>query len=339
MKEILARALIAFAICGFTLSALGQTTSHSTADQTTDNQTADHAQQSTGLKGFSAYENFRGMANSFGALLKLDSTVGYDFNNYFGVFTGVPLYFADDTSNTPGQTQFRSTGAGDVYFGVEGYAPNRIANLTSTLTVSAPTGSVSKGFSPGEATVDWNNRFRRRFGRLAPFVAAGAGNTVPDSELVTRNFISVGNVAHFEEGTDFDLARHVYLGGSAYQIVPFGEQKVFNRFETAVPHDGNGGGSSNGGSGPGNGGGPNDNGDHNGGPASAQPPPGNTGQPSATGNDLTKEHGFDAWLGFEPTRVLRMELGYSRSVTFNLNSFSFNLGFNVGRLFHPGQPH
>src|SRR5581483_8372689 len=118
MKKILARAFIALAMCGFALTALGQTTSHSNDDdQTTDNQiqTDNQMQPPTGLKGFSAYENFRGMANSFGALLKLDSTVGYDFNNYFGVFTGVPLYFADDTSNTPGQTQFRSTGAGDVY--------------------------------------------------------------------------------------------------------------------------------------------------------------------------------------------------------------------------------
>src|SRR5262249_21758701 len=162
------------------------------------------------------------------------------------------LYFAIDNSNTPGQTNLNSFGAGDVYFGLEGYVPSPIVNLTSSITVSAPTGSVSKGFSPGEATWDWNNRFRRRFGRLVPFATAGIGNTVPDSELVVRNFISVGNVAHFEEGTDFDLTRHVYVGGSAYQVVPFGEQKVFNRFQaavprvqTAVPRDGNGSGSGN----------------------------------------------------------------------------------------------
>jgi len=115
--------------------------------------------------------------------------------------------------------------------------------------------------------------------------------------------------------------------------LPFGEQKVSNRFETAVPQDDHNGGPGN--TGPGNGGGD----DHNGGPAPGQPPPGNGGQPSATGDDLTQEHGFDAWLGFEPTRVLRMEFGYSRSQTFNLNSFSFNIGLNVGRLFRSGQPH
>lgn len=337
MKNNLAWALLGLALFGFTLAALGQTSRPTNDKEVTDNEPQSNQTQEapSTIKGFNAYESFRGMVNSSGALLKLDSSVGYDFNSHIGVFTGVPLYFAHDASNTPGQTELNSVGAGDVYFGVEAYMPSQIVNLTSTLTVSAPTGSVSKGFSPGQATIDWNNRFRRRFGRLAPFVAAGLGNTVPDSELVIRNFISVGNVAHFEEGTDFDLTRHVYVGGSAYQIVPFGEQKVFNRFEKAVPRDDHGGGGPSN-SGPGSGG----NGDdHNGGPAPGQPPPGDTGQPSATGNDLTQEHGFAAWLGFEPTRVLRLELGYSRSVTFNLNSFSFNVGFNVGRLFHSGQSH
>jgi len=340
MKRNLVQAFLILLAFGMSMPSLGQSSRHSNDEADNQTQTDDQRQEApSSLKGFNAYENFRGMVNSSGALLKLDSTVGYDFNSHVGVFTGVPLYFAHDASNTPGQTDFDSVGAGDVYFGVEGYVPSQIVNLTSTLTVSAPTGSVSKGFSPGQATVDWNNRFRRRFGRLAPFVAAGIGNTVPDSELVIRNFISIGNVAHFEEGTDLDLTRHVYVGGSAYQIVPFGEQKVFNRFEAAVPRDGNGG-SGKGSGGPGNGnGGPEDNGDHDGGPAPGAPPPGDTGQPSATGNDLTQEHGFDAWLGFEPTRVLRLEVGYSRSVTFNLNSFSFNLGFNVGRLFRSGQSH
>lgn len=318
MKTISARI---FAIGVFTIfmaacavfPARGQGSSSSTPGQT------EQAPEAPEIKGFNEYENFRGMVNHSGSLLKLDSTVGYDFNSHVGIFTGVPLYFANDTSNTPGQSRVHDAGAGDIYFGMETYIPSRIVNYSSRLTISAPTGSVSKGFSPGQSTVDWSNRLRRRFGRFAPFVSAGVGNTVPDSELVTRNFISVGNVSHFEEGAELDVVRRVYIGGSVYQIVPFGEQKVFNRFDTVIAQtrDGN--------KGPGNH-------DQDGGPAPGAPPPGNSGQPSATGNDLTREHGFGAWLGFEPTRILRMELGYSRSVNFNLNSFSFNVGLNVGKL-------
>jgi hypothetical protein len=285
------------------IPAFGQNPADTGAGQ---NATHRANQGSDPIKGFNAYENFRGMVNSSGTLLKLDSTVGYDFNQYLGVFAGVPLYFASDSSNTPGQTRVHDAGAGDAYFGIDVYLPNRIVNFGSTLIVSAPTGSVSKGFSPGAATVDWNNRFRHTFGRLTPFIAAGVGNTVPDSELVTRNFISLGSVSHFEEGAELQLAKPVYLGGSAFQIVPFGRQQVFNRFATASPRDDKGG---------------QDN-------AATPPLFGN----ETTGNDLTREHGLDAWIGFEPTRVLRLELGYSRSVTFALNSFSFNVGLNVGKL-------
>lgn len=276
-----------FAVVAFALSAaaFGQNPADSGTGRSTTHQPDPSPDP---IKGLNAYENFRGMINHSGTLLKLDSTVGYDFNRYFGLFTGVPLYFASDSSSTPGQTRLHDAGAGDFYFGVDAYAPNRYADYSSTLTISAPTGSVSKGFSPGAATMDWNNRVRHKFGRLAPFVAAGVGNTVPDSELVTRNFISLGKVSHFEEGAEFKIARPVYLGSSAYQIVPFGSQKIFNRLNTAIPRDNN------------------------------------------SANDLTREHGFDAWLGFEPTRIVRVELGYSRSVTFALNSFSFNLGFERG---------
>jgi hypothetical protein len=304
---VLARTIFGFAFAfafASAMPAFGQNPAETGPGQ---NATHHANQASDPIKGFNAYENIRGMVNSSGTLFKLDSTVGYDFNQYLGVFTGLPLYFASDSSNTPGQTRMHDAGAGDAYFGVDAYVPNHFVNFGSTLTISAPTGSVSKGFSPGAATVDWNNRFRRTFNRLTPFVAAGVGNTVPDSELVTRDFISLGTVSHFEEGAEFQLAKPVYLGGSAFQIVPFGKQQVFNRFDTAVPRDDNGG------------------------QGKAAPPPPVSGS-ETTGNDLTREHGFDAWIGFEPARVVRLELGYSRSITFALNSFSFNVGLNVGRI-------
>ena len=45
-------------------------------------------------KGFTEFETFQGTANSDANVLKLDSTVGYDFNKHFGIFAGVPVYFS-----------------------------------------------------------------------------------------------------------------------------------------------------------------------------------------------------------------------------------------------------
>lgn len=257
------------------------------------------------FKGFNAYEEFQGAATSSESIFKLDSSVGYDFNRYAGVFAGVPLYFVHDSASSSADN-LSGRAAGDVYFGLDVYLPTSFVNYSTTFTVAAPTGSVSKGFSTGHRTVDWTNRLRKHFGHFAPFVSAGISNTVPDTDLVTRTFTSLGNIVHLEEGADYDLTRRVYTGADAYHILPFGNQQVINR-EAGAGADGQASG------------------------AADLPPVG--------GSNLTRENGFDVWLGFEPTRVLRFEAGYSRSVTFALNRLSFNVGLNLGRLLRQTRRH
>jgi hypothetical protein len=268
------------------------------------------------FRGFNMYESFQGAIGSSGSIFKLDSTAGYDFNRYVGVFAGIPLYFAHDSSSADNLT---GSGGGDVYFGLELYAPTRVVSYGSTFTVSAPTGNVTKGFSTGHRTFDWTNRVYRRFGHFMPFVSAGVSNTVPDTDLVTRTFTSLGNVVHLEEGAEYDLTKRVYAGASGYHIFPFGNQQVFNRVDDS-------------------GGGPGDSRRDKDAPNPA-PPPSTTPPPlpvppSSSGAGLTRENGFDTWVGFEPARVLRLEIGYSRSVTFDFNRLSIYLGMNVGRLLH-----
>ncbi|HYX53438.1 MAG TPA: hypothetical protein VE783_08290 [Candidatus Limnocylindrales bacterium] len=282
--------------------------------------------QASDERGLTAYEDLRGVFDSAGSLLKVDSSAGYDFNRHLGVFAGLPFYMAHDSINGgPSANPFRS-GMGDVYFGADVHLPAGVVDYSTSITLAAPTGRVSDGFSTGHFTADWNNRLRHSFGRVAPYVSAGFGNTVPDSPQLTRTFSSRGSIFHSEEGLDVNLTRRVYAGGAAYQIIPFGRQEIFNRLDlVAQTRDGKGGGNNHPGTEPG------DNG---------APGTGITGdQPTIAGNDLTREHGFDAWLGFEPTRVVRMEIGYSRSFTFALNRLSFDVGINIGRLLRTPSAH
>lgn len=264
------------------------------------------------FRGFNAYENFSGSVDPLGAVLKLDSSFGYDFNKNFGLFAGVPLYFAHDSQSLAGTSSTQQTALGDFYFGGELYVPNRVADYTSTVTIGAPTGNVADGFSTGHVTADWSNRFRKKIRALAPFAVAGFSNKVPDTETLTRGFSSLGKLLHFEEGAEYDLTRRVYVGASAYQVVPFGSQKIFGSEEDDLqPRDhGTGDPAEN----------PN--------PA---PAPGDVA-PTATGNGITRENGFDAWIGFEQSRTVRTEIGYSRSITFAENRFSFNVSLNIGRI-------
>lgn len=258
-------------------------------------------------KGFTEFETFQGTINSDNRVFKIDSTVGWDFNKHFGIFAGVPFYFTSVPASTirTGTTttttsSSSSNGIGNAYAGMAFRAPNSQLDYAGALTVSAPTGSTSSGLSTGRAGVDFTNRFAHSFSKFTPFFEGGLANTVPDMAFSTRPFTSLGAVAHLEEGADLEIVKHTYVGFSGYQIVPFGSQKMFSKLVKQGSSGTKGGNTFD-----------------------------NTARTS--GNDITRENGFNAWLGFEPG-LWRAEIGFTRSATFNLNSFAFNLRFNVGKM-------
>jgi len=263
-------------------------------------------------KGFTGFEEFQGTLNSDSKIFKLDSNAGYDFNKHFGIFVGMPLYFANTQTTTTQvngtatttTTDVTNNGLGNAYFGFAMRAPNKTLDYSSTVTMAAPTGSTSKGFSSGRANADWDNRFEHAFDRLTPFVDAGLANAVPDSGLSTRPFTSLGLLTHLEEGGEFELVKHFSVGGSGYEIVPFGNQKIFSKI-VGKGQTGKGKGK-------------------------------NTFDQSAvsSGSGLTRENGFNSWVAFDPTPLWRVQVGFTRSVTYNLNSFGFNLRMNLGKAAH-----
>ena len=263
-------------------------------------------------KGFTGFEEFQGTLNSDSKMFKLDSNAGYDFNRHFGIFAGIPLYFANTQTTTTQvngtatttTTDVTNNGLGNAYFGFAMRAPSKTLDYGSTLTFAAPTGSTSKGFSSGRANFDWDNRFEHAFDRLTPFVDAGLANAVPDAGLSTRPFTSLGLLSHMEEGGEFELVKHFSVGGSGYEIFPFGNQKVFSKIVSKGQS----------GKGKGN----------------------NSFDQSAvsSGSGLTRENGFNSWVAFDPAPIWRVQLGFSRSATYNLNSFGFNLRMNLGRAAH-----
>lgn len=292
MKTLL-RAVCFLAMVGVTIPACGQ------YEPTPDFQ-----------KGFTGYEAFQGSVNSDSRMFKLDSNAGYDFNKHFGLFAGMPLYFANTQTTitqvngtaTTTTSNVTNNGIGNAYFGLAMRAPNKTLDYSSTATFAAPTGSTSKGLSSGRANVDFTNRVEHSFDRLTPFVEGGVSNAVPDSELFTRPFTSLGLVTHFEEGGEFEVIKHFAVGGSGFEIVPFGNQKIFSKL-VGKGQSGNGKNSFD--------------------------------QAAETsGSGLTRENGFNSWIAFEPTPVWRVELGFSRSATFDLNSIAFNIKMNVGKLAH-----
>lgn len=177
--------------------------------------------------GFNSYASLSGIVTGSGSLIKLDSSVGYDFNRNFGVFVGMPLYFSSTFSGASSPSG-HVAGLGDAYIGAEVFVFPKVFRYSSSVTVGLPTGSVAKGFSPGSVTADWTNSFRRSFGKFTPTVSAGVANTVgvavgviPSSRIVDGQLAAKGTFVHVEEGAEFDLRKSVYIGGEGYHIVPF----------------------------------------------------------------------------------------------------------------------
>jgi len=262
-------------------------------------------------KGFTSYAEFGGSSNSDGQVYELNSSVGYNFSQHFGMDVAVPIYFVHASSSTAGGST-SNNGLGNPHVDLRLKFSNPAVNYGSVLTGWVPTADTKKGLSTGRATFDWTNRFDRSFSRLTPFAEAGIGNTIADSRLFIRPFTSLGFNAHFQAGANFDLWKFFSVGASAYDILPSGQQTIFSKLVKQQP-----GGNSN---------------------SSHGRVFENNAQTTGTAA-IARDNGYSTWVDASPNRYLDMELGYTHSVHYALNTVSFSVGVNIGQLARSGARH
>jgi hypothetical protein len=261
------------------------------------------AQSGDDDKGFTSYAQFAGTSNSDGQVYKLDPSVGYNFSGHFGMDVGIPVYFVRASSTTAGPTS--TNGIGNPYLDARVKYLNPLLNFGSILTGYAPAGDSKKGLSTGRGTFDWTNHFDRSFSSLTPFAEVGIANTITDSLLFERPFTTFGFNTHLEGGVKYAVWKILNVGASGYDILPTGQQTVFSKVQ---------GGSGN--------------------PASSSHKPVFLNNQQTTGTaDIAHDDGFSTWIGASPGRAVDIELGFTRSMHYDLNSVSFNIGLNLGRLY------
>jgi hypothetical protein len=264
-------------------------------------------------RGWSFAQRFQGSTNSAGVILKTNSTLFYQFNQHFEMYGGVPVYFARQSSanSTTGSPRFMN-GIGNVFTGLSLSADSPTLNFTSDLVATAPTGDKDRGFSTGHATVDWTNTLSRGFENITPFASVGLANTVSDTAFFVRPFSSNGAVAHFEGGALIGVLPRTSIGGSAYAVRASGDQQIVSKVRKQ--------------------------------PTSTTST--TAGRPTTVGQargvfetqtDVTgsaaiaNDHGFSTWLTLRPSATSDIQVGYSRSVSYQLDSLFFGIGFRVGR--------
>lgn len=178
-------------------------------------------------QGFTWTETYEGSGNSDGFITDINSTVGYVFGRHFAMDMGVPYLFINPSSSKTGTTS--AYGMGNPYLGLRYSAKGSVLDFSTSLNSAVPTASTAKGLSTGHVTVDWSNHFDHGFDPFTPFVDLGIANSIPDTRFLHRPYLSYGDVAHFEGGSEVDLGDKFSVTASGYYILPWGSQQVFLR--------------------------------------------------------------------------------------------------------------
>lgn len=270
--------------------------------------------------GFTSYVEFDGTTNSAGKEYVVNPNVGYSFTKHFGMDVGVPVYFATVAATTTTASSSAS-GVGNPTLDLRWKFPHQHLNYGTVLTGAAPLGDKSLGVNTGHASFDWTNHFDHVFNQVTPFLEAGFSNTTRNTRQFVRQYTSYGYNTHFRGGAEVDVWKFLSVGAAGYDIAPFGKQTLYaigghfgpNSHPGITAHPGRGGSST-----------------------------GSTGTSSnsatVTGTaSLAKDYGYSAWVDATLNRYMDAEVGYTRSASFDLNSISFSLGFNVGKLVHGGR--
>jgi hypothetical protein len=278
-------------------------------------------------RGWSFSQRFQGTSNSAGVVLKTNTTAGYAFNPHVKAYLGLPVYFVREAaaSSSTGSNPFVN-GVGNAFTGLTVSGTKESIDYSSDLLLTAPTGDRSRGFSTGHVTVDWTNTFSHPFTSVTPYASIGAANTISDTSFFVRPFTSKGIVAHFEGGAILSVAPRLSFGMSGYGVRAAGEQQIVSKVKSN-----NGSSSSNN-------------------PTSSTTQNtisnitnavglGNSGQgkgvfetqyETISSAEIANDHGLSTWLTVRPSSTTDLQIGYSRSMTYQLNSLFFGMGFRVG---------
>jgi hypothetical protein len=263
---------------------------------------------------FSWLESIEGTPSTIGQTMKIDSAGMYKLNSMFSAGVGIPFYYvrSTDTSATTFKGKTSTTaastnqGLGNAYVQLQLHAPLPELGITSTLTGYAPTGK--KGFSTGRATFDWDNRLEHSMlvPPITPFIDLGFGNSLMDASHFTRPFVTLGKVAHLESGAEFKLTDLFTLGASGYGVLPIGTQKMYSKLFGSGATAGSGS-------------------HHRAFETSAE---------TTGGASLTRDYGASAYVDSGLSGWLNLELGFTHSIYYDINSADITVSLNMSRLLH-----
>lgn len=258
---------------------------------------------STLLGGFNAGVSYFGVHNSAIGWFEVASpAVSYTFSPRFSADASTPIYLRRKVEGNivPPQTSaplvLDQDDAGDTLIDFHAnFNPHNFMDA-ATASLTAPTGNRAVGFGAGQVTYDFDDHVQRYAGQAALLLDLGVGDssTLVNS-LVTKNYTSVGKLAHFQTGIMVWIFRRCSLQSVAYEDLPFGSQTVY----TVVN------------------------------PPRGAGPPGPGGQPTnvITSNGASEDNGFTTSVGIPLMSHLTLSGYYNRSLRQHEDTVSMGMTY------------
>ena len=97
-----------------------------------------------------------------------------------------------------------------------------------TPSITLPTGDSASGLSTGRVTFDLDDHTQFTLGRAALLLDLGGGDSSNlVNRLVTKDYTSLGPLAHFQAGVLVPLPRHSSFQSIAYEQLPLGDNRLY----------------------------------------------------------------------------------------------------------------
>ncbi len=265
--------------------------------------------QSSSENKFSFSAEGQANALTVGDMFTVNALGSYNYSDHFGVDVGLPFHFTRDPSflSNSTLTPWWNKGVGMPYARARYMRGISRVNYATMVSGYAPVGSYKDGLNTGRVGVDWFNHVDVPIGKLSPFGSVDLANGLLDRPFATgpyegfRPYQTLGFVSSLEGGATYALHRRLSVGGSWFEDLPAGRQKVFSRLVaqgTFVP-------------------------------GFVQNNRFFANEFLTTGPaSIARDDGISGWGTLGLGHSMNLQVGYTRSVHYALNSLGVTLAFN-----------
>lgn len=194
------------------------------------------------LRGLNAGLTFSGVHDSLiGWYTVATPAVSYTFSRHYSSDASVSIYPTRQVLNPPSAADPTSGElptlnlvtvmgeVGDTFIGLHGSFNRRAHHNTATAYFTLPTGDRSSGLGTGKVTFDFSDHLEQTFKRTSFLLDVGAGDSSGlFNNIVTKDYSSIGALAHIQMGVTLWLPGSNYIQSVAYDQIPFGTQTVYS---------------------------------------------------------------------------------------------------------------